>query len=93
MKSSWLRKRNYFTINSCLDFGQEFRLTTANICKNCQYKMYQLERDLQEKEASEEDGIILAQKMSGFNPKCGRCFSVTPSSSVKPAEHSKGLCV
>lgn len=55
--------------------------------------MYQLERDLQEKEASEEDGIILAQKMSGFNPKCGRCFSVTPSSSVKPAEHSKGLCV
>lgn len=55
--------------------------------------MYQLERDPQEKEANEEDGIILAWKMSEFNLKCRRCFSVTTSSSIKPAEHSKGLCV
>lgn len=59
MNISWLGKRYYFTINSCLDFGQEICLTSANICKNCQYKMYQLERNLQEKEANEGDGIIL----------------------------------
>lgn len=83
MNSSWLGKTYYFTINSCLDFGQELCLTTASICKNCQYKMYQLERDLQEKEVNEEDGAILAWKMSEFNLKCRCCFSVTTSSSIE----------
>lgn len=92
------KDRSYFTINSCLDFGQEFFLTSASICKNCQYEIHQSERNLQEKEAKEAAGLLLAWKISEVNLKCRHCCSVTSLTSIKPADtwkddHSKGLCV
>ena len=92
------KDKSYFTINSYLDFGQEFCFTSANTCKNCQYEIHQSERNLQEKEANEAARIILAQKMSEINLKSRRCLSVTSLGSIKPADiwkedHFKGLCV